>query len=165
MELELIKFSPEIFTHFEIIFGWSWVRGGSFTKIVRGCACRTSKIWLSLYQFFAKFPTHQYTIFERKAPDLIWIKLGAFYNNLPQIHPIYVIWAPPSLMKTPPIAIPNFAKKCPKRQAHIRIPCQCENPPPRVGYCGLLGCTTHRPADIGPIPPCQCFPLEVSHLW
>ena len=44
--------------------------GGSFTKIVRGCACRTSKIWLSLYQFFAKFPTHQYTIFERKAPNL-----------------------------------------------------------------------------------------------
>ena len=44
--------------------------GGSFTKIVRGCACRTSKIWLSLYQFFAKFPTHQFTIFERKAPNL-----------------------------------------------------------------------------------------------
>ena len=28
-------------------------------------------------------------------------KLGAFYNNLPKIHPIYVIWAPSSLMKTP----------------------------------------------------------------
>ena len=41
--------------------------GGSFTKIVRGCAYRTSKIWLSLYQFFAKFPTHQYTIFERQS--------------------------------------------------------------------------------------------------
>ena len=25
----------------------------TFTKIVCGCACRTSKIWLSLYQFFA----------------------------------------------------------------------------------------------------------------
>ena len=34
-----------------------------------GCACRTSKIWLFLYHFFAKFPTHQYTIFERKAPN------------------------------------------------------------------------------------------------
>ena len=34
-------------------------------------------------------------------------------------------------MKPPPIVIPNFAKKYPKRQAHIRIPCQCENPPPR----------------------------------
>ena len=54
---------------------WYWLvnisaRGGSFTKIVRGCACRTSKIWLSLYQFFAKFSTHQYTIFGRKAPNL-----------------------------------------------------------------------------------------------
>ena len=27
------------------------------------------------------------------------------------------------------LAIPNFAKKGPKRQAHIRIPCQCEDPP------------------------------------
>ena len=50
--------------------------GGSFTKIVRGCACRTSKIWLSLYQFFAKFPTHQYTIFERKTPN--FDQIGCF---------------------------------------------------------------------------------------
>ena len=50
--------------------------GGSFIKIVRGCACRTSKIWLSLYQFFAKFPTHQYTIFERKAPN--FDQIGCF---------------------------------------------------------------------------------------
>ena len=28
----------------------------------------------------------------------------------------------------PPIALPNFAKKLPQRQAHIRIPCQYENP-------------------------------------
>ena len=103
-----------------LVKGFSKPRGGvSFTKIVRGCACRTSKIWLSLYQFFAEFPTHQYTIFERKAHNLT--KLGAFYNILPQIHPIYVIWVPSSLMK-PPIAIPNFAKKRPKRQVHIRKP-------------------------------------------
>ena len=50
--------------------------GGSFTKIVCGCACRTSKIWLSLYQFFAKFPTHQYSIFERKA--LNFDQIGCF---------------------------------------------------------------------------------------
>ena len=31
--------------------------------------------------------------------------------------------------ENPPIAIPNFAKKHPKRQAHMRIPCQCENHP------------------------------------
>ena len=39
----------------------------------------------------ALFPTHHYTSLT---------KLGAFYNNLPKIHPIYVIWAPSSLMKT-----------------------------------------------------------------
>ena len=36
-----------------------------------------------------------------KEKHLILTKLGAFYNNLPKIHPIYVIWAPSSLMKTP----------------------------------------------------------------
>ena len=77
--------------------------------------------------FLKNFPPISIPFSKEKHP--IWIKLGAFYNNLPKIHPIYVIWAPSSLMKTPPIAIPNFAKKCPKRQAHIRIPCQCENPP------------------------------------
>ena len=80
--------------------------------------------------FLPNFPHHHYTIFERKALNLT--KLGAFYNNLPQIHPIYVIWAPSSSDENPLIAIPNFAKRCPKRQAHIRIPCQCENPPPRT---------------------------------
>ena len=50
--------------------------GVTFTKIVRGCACRTSKIWLSLYQFFAKFPTYQYTIFERNAPN--FDRIGCF---------------------------------------------------------------------------------------
>ena len=37
--------------------------------------------------FFAKLPTHQYTIFDRKAPNLP--KLGAFYNNLLKTHPIF----------------------------------------------------------------------------
>ena len=78
--------------------------------------------------FLPNFPPISIPFSKEKHP--IWIKLGAFYNNLPKIHPICVIWAPSSLMKTPPIAIPNFAKKCPKRQAHICIPCQCENPPP-----------------------------------
>ena len=32
-------------------------------------------------------------------------------------------------VEDPPIAIPNFAKRHLKRQAHIRIPCQCEDPP------------------------------------
>ena len=31
-------------------------------KIIHGCAWTTLKVWLSLHQFFAKLPTHQYTI-------------------------------------------------------------------------------------------------------
>ena len=30
------------------------------------------------------------------------------------------------------IGIPNFMKKCPRRQAHIHIPCQCETPYPHL---------------------------------
>ena len=56
-----------------------------------------------------------------KEKHSIWIKLGAFYNIVSD--------------ENPPIAIPNFAKKCPKRQAHIRIPCQCENPPGAETQC------------------------------
>ena len=91
--------------------------------------------WKSDYLYtnlLPNFPPISIPFSKEKHP--IWIKLGVFYNNLPKIHPIYVIWAPPSLMKTPPIAIPNFAKKCPKRQAHIRIPCRCENPPRLASY-------------------------------
>ena len=95
--------------------------GVTLAKIVRGCACQTSKIGLSLYQFFAQLPTHQYIIFDRKAPNFAQIgcikytqffNLGSFVSD-----------------ENPPITILNFAKKRPKRQAHIRIPCQCENPP------------------------------------
>ena len=53
-----------------------------------------------------------YHFSQEKHPILT--KLGAFYNDLAKIHPIYVIWAPSSLMK-PPIAIPNFAKNHLKR--------------------------------------------------
>ena len=101
--------------------------GGSFTKIVRGCACRTSKIWLSLYQFFAKFPTHQYTIFGRKAPNLD--QIGCFLQQFAQNTPNLCNLGSFVSDENPPIAIPNFTKRCPKRQAHIRKPCQCENPP------------------------------------
>ena len=91
--------------------------GGSFIKIVLGCACRTSKIWLSLYQFFAKFPTHQYTIFEKKAPNLD--QIGCFLQQFAQNTPNLCNLGSFVSDENPPIAIPNFAKKCPKRQAHI----------------------------------------------
>ena len=76
--------------------------------------------------FLPNFPLISIPFSKEKHPILN--KLGAFYNNLPKIHTIYTIWAHSSLIK-PPIAIPNFVKKRPKRQAHIRISCQCENPP------------------------------------
>ena len=127
-----------------LTFCAQWMAGGgcSFLKIVRGCACRTSKIWLSLYQFFAKFPTHQYTIFERKAPNLdqIGCFLQIFTQNTPNLCNLGSFVSD----ENPPIArpIPNFAKKCPKRQAHIRIPSQCENPPgdgwPQLPFQGRL---------------------------
>ena len=49
--------------------------------------------------FLPNFPPISIPFSKEKHP--IWIILGAFYNNLPKIHPIYVIWAPSSLMKTP----------------------------------------------------------------
>ena len=51
--------------------------------------CRILKIWLSLYQFFAQLPTHQYSIFNRKPTNFAQI-LVFFYNNVLKIHPIYV---------------------------------------------------------------------------
>ena len=91
----------------------------------------------SVYHFWKKHP--------------ILAKLGAFYNNLPKIYSIYVIWAPSSLMK-PPDRYTNFAKKHPKRQAHIGIPCQCENLP----GCTPLSCSPtwkHRSTK------CVCLPM------
>ena len=103
-------------------------RGGvTFAKIICGCACWTLKIWLSLYQFFTQLLTHQYTIFDRKY--WILLKLGAFYNNLLKIHQIFEFgllcpWWKPTICYT------KFHKKVLQRQAHIHIPCQCENSPP-----------------------------------
>ena len=49
-----IKQATTIFFLYFVCLRLYWdVGGGSiFTKIIRGCACRTSKIWLSLYQFY-----------------------------------------------------------------------------------------------------------------
>ena len=110
-----------------------------------GCACRTSKIWLSLYQFLPNFPPINIPFSKEKHPILT--KLGAFYNIWPKIHPIFfnlgcchLWWNPP-----PPIAIPNFEKKHPKRQAHIRIPCQCENPPGSLDPIFYADLTANNP--------------------
>ena len=77
--------------------------------------------------FLPNFPPISIPFSKEKHPILT--KLCVFFWS--KIHPIYVLWAPSSLVKKPPIAIPNFPKKRPKRQAHrpIRIPSQCENLP------------------------------------
>ena len=88
------------------------------------------------------FPPISIPFSEEKHP--IWIKLGAFYNNLPKIHPIYVIWAPSSLMKTPRSLYQISRKGAPKGRhiyvyhvnvrtpppgsfllAHFKLACEC----------------------------------------
>ena len=80
--------------------------------------------------FLPNFPPISIPFSKEKHP--IWIKLGAFYNNLPKIHPIYVIWAPSSLMKTPRSLYQISRKSAPKGRhiyvyhVNVRTP-----PPPR----------------------------------
>ena len=62
--------------------------------------------------FLPNFPPISIPFSKEKHPILI--KLGAFYNNLPKIHPIYVIWAPSSLMKTPRSLYQISRKSAPK---------------------------------------------------
>ena len=68
--------------------------------------------------FLPNFPPISIPFSKEKHP--IWIKLGAFYNNLPKIHPIYVIWAPSSLMKTP-WSLYQISRKGAPRGRHIYV--------------------------------------------
>ena len=68
--------------------------------------------------FLPKFPPISVPFSEEKHP--IWIKLGAFYNNLPKIHPIYVISAPSSLMKTP-WSLYQISRKGAPKGRHIHV--------------------------------------------
>ena len=64
--------------------------------------------------FLPNSPHISIQILKEKHPILT--KLGAFYNSLPKIHTIYVIWAPSSLMNPPPpITMSNFMKKEPQK--------------------------------------------------
>ena len=78
--------------------------------------------------FLPNFPPLVYH-FRKKAPN--FDQIGCFYNNLPKIHPVLYNLGSLVSDENPPIAIPNFVTKCPKRQAHNmhHIPCQCENLP------------------------------------
>ena len=46
--------------------------------------------------------------------DPVLLKLGTFYKKLLKIHPIYLIWAPLSLMK-PSDQSTKFCEKAPKK--------------------------------------------------
>ena len=59
-------------------------RGGFFHQFTKNCTWMClpdleNLTSLSLYQFFAKFPTHEYTIFESKAPNLD--QIGCFIQQ------------------------------------------------------------------------------------
>ena len=84
--------------------------------------------------FLPNFPPISIPFSKEKRP--IWIKLGAFYNNLPKIHPIYVIWAPSSLMKTPRSLYQISRKGAPKGR-HIYVYHVNVRTPPPPGARGV----------------------------
>ena len=102
--------------------------GVTFTKIVHGCACRPRKSDFLYTSFTPNFPPISIPFSKEK--HQILTKLGAFYNNLPKIHQ-------PNLHnldsfvsdENPSIGIPNFAKKCTKRQAHNTYTMSMWEPP------------------------------------
>ena len=71
----------------------------------------------------------------RKTSTQFWPNWVLFTKNCPKYTQfmwfgiLRLWWKEP-----PPITIPNFAKKHPKRQEHIRKPCQCETPLRRTAF-------------------------------
>ena len=84
----------------------------TFTKIVCGCACWPGKSDFFYTNFLPNFPPISIPFSKEKHPILT--KLGAFYKNLPKIHPIYIFWTPSSLMKTPN-CYTKFCEKVPQK--------------------------------------------------
>ena len=78
--------------------------------------------------FLPNFPPISIPFSKEKHPILII--LGAFYNNLPKIHPIYVIWAPSSLMKTPRSLYQISRKSAPKGRHIYVYHVNVRTPPP-----------------------------------
>ena len=81
----------------------------SSENLVRGCACRTSKFWLSLYLFLSPFTTHHYTDFVKKYTPFRpnWVLLRYFLLNLR--FGCFVC------DENPPIAIQKISEKAPKK--------------------------------------------------
>ena len=77
--------------------------------------------------FLPNFPPISTPFSKEKHPILT--KLFAFTIICPEYTQFMLFGLLPFWWPLPMIAIPNFVLKYPKRQAHIRISCQCENPP------------------------------------
>ena len=106
--------------------------------------------------FLPNFPPISIPFFKEKHP--IWIKLGAFYNNLPKIRPIYVIWAPSSLMKTPRSLYQISRKSAPKGRHIYVYHVNVTTPPPGILHLQIhslrltsLTSTCIRPMDMTPM--------------
>ena len=83
--------------------------GGYFRQNHTGCPYRT----LKNLTFFAQLPTHSYSFFDRKR--LMLPKLGAFYNNLLKIHPLFFLFGLLRLWRKPTDRYTKFREKAPQK--------------------------------------------------
>ena len=90
----------------------------SYVDVPETRACRTLKNLTFGIPIFCRI-NHPSNIPFSIEKHPIFPKLGAFYHNLLKIHPIFQFGLLRLLLENPPIGIQNFAKKRPKRQAHI----------------------------------------------
>ena len=97
--------------------------------------------------FLPNFPPISIQFLKEKHPILI--KLGAFYNNLPKIHPIYVIWAPSSLMKTPRSLYQISRKSAPKGRHIYVYHVNVRTPPPPPGTSRPGPARSSRTVEFG----------------
>ena len=97
-------------------------RGGvTFTKIVRGCACWTLKNLTFSIPIFC--PISHPSIYHFRKSTQFWPNwVFLFYNNLPKIHPIWIIWAPLSLMNPPPDRYTKFCEKWTQKARTSLVP-------------------------------------------
>ena len=111
-----------------IIFRYVLTPGGGYFHQNRTWMCLPDleNLTFSIYQFLPNFPPISIPFSKEKHPLLT--KLGAFYNNLPKIHPIYVIWAPSSLVN--PHRYTKFREKAPQKAGTYTFTMSMWDPPP-----------------------------------
>ena len=85
--------------------------------------------------FLPNFTPINIPFLKEKHPILI--KLGAFYNIWTKIHPIYVMWTPSSLMKTPRSLYQILRKSAPKGRHIYVYYVNVRTPPPGPWYSAV----------------------------